>query len=160
MAGRKKSKDKCATKGCRRKLVADGLCGKCAVAAVDLDAPLPDIVPTEPVKFRDPEDAARKLTQIELLKLGKLGAELEKALLQLRLFRYEMAEVQQQAEKQLRERMGQMEQERKVRTEELQQARNQYDQLTLDLSAKYGIADPKKMIVDTETGLIHEADSI
>jgi hypothetical protein len=150
MARTKKAKEKCATKGCRRKLVADGFCAKCAAAAVDLNA----------MKFEDPEDAARKLSQVELLRLGKAGAELEKSLMHVRLFRYELVEVRQQAEQQLREKLEQMEQERKIRTEQVQHARKQYDDLTFTLSQKYGVADPKKMIVDTETGLIHEADSI
>lgn len=142
-----RKQDRCATKGCRRKPAADGMCAKCAAG-------------TEPVKFPDPEDAARRLSQVELLKLGKAGAELEKSLLHLRIFKYELMEVRQQAEQQLREKLEQMEQERKVRAEQLQYARKQYDELTLDLSQKHGVADPKKMVVDTETGLIHEADSI
>ena len=160
MPKKAKKADKCATKGCRRKVIAKGKCAKCAAATVDLDAPLPEIVAKKQPVFKDPLDSARRLTQVELLKLSKLGANLESSLLQIRLFKYELMEVKQVAEQQLREKLEQMEQERKTRVERMQQLRKQYDQLTSELSKKYGVEDPKKMIVDTETGLIHEADSI
>lgn len=149
---KKAKNDKCKTKGCRRKVIANGMCTKCSADAAPEAA--------EEAKFPDPLDAARRLTQVELLKLGKIGAELENAMLQVRLSKYELADVKQAAEQQLREQIQQMEQERQARLAKMQRARRQYDDLTSKLSEKYGVKDPKKMIVDTETGLIREADSI
>lgn len=153
---RKKSK-RCAMKGCRRLAREAGdTCGKCvqkkAVAQLEPSArPQGDIVP---------EAKPRQLTRVELLELGKLGAELEKSMLELRLHKYEMMEAQQAAEKKLREHLAELDRQRQQRAEDLQASRKRYDQLTLELSRKYRVEDPKKMIVDTETGLIHEAGSI
>lgn len=143
MAKAKKAQ-KCARRGCRR-VARDGeFCSKCA----------PKNVPIDPL------DAARRLTALELAKLGRLGAELQNALLQMRLTQYELQDARVQAEQKLNELLRAKDQERQVKAEELQRARKQYDQLTLELSKKYGIEDPKKMVVDTDTGLIHDAGSI
>lgn len=144
MAKSKKAPAKCSKRGCRRVAREGEFCLKCAPK-------------NKPI---DPLDAAKRLSALELARLGKLGAELQNSMLQLRLSQYELKEMRAQAELQIQEALRAKDQERQQRAEELQHARRQYDQLTLELSKKYGVSDPKKMVVDTETGIIHDASSM
>lgn len=146
MARKKKAKTesvKCAKRGCRRVARDGDFCRKCGTTRARLD----------------PSDNAVKLTGQELARLGKAVAEFETAQLRVRLGFFEVQELKREFERQLQEKLRAKDEERKLRAEELQRVKKIYDLLTLELSQKYGISDPKKMAVDTETGLIRDADT-
>jgi uncharacterized membrane protein YccC len=131
------------------------MCGKCSAAA-NYEATAED----KQDGSTDPLDVCRRLTRLELLQLGKLSVEMEKAMLQIRLFGYDVRDIRAAAEQQLAQKLEAKEQERKAHAEHLQRIRAQYDALTLELSKRHGIDDPKCMVVDPETGIIHDSRNI
>jgi hypothetical protein len=147
MAKKVSKSARCRTSGCRRVAQGDGLCRGCTDRQ-------------EAAAPKDPMDVAKRLTREELLLLGKLSAEVEKELLMLKIIKMEAMELQREAEAALKEKMAAKERERQIHAEALAGTRRQYDALTLGLSKKHGIDDPKKMVVDTETGVIHDASTI
>lgn len=148
-------KEKCKEAGCRRVAGADGRCGKCREADGNVTS---DVVQKDAPT--DPSDACKRLTRMELLQLGKLSAEIEKALMQLRLFQYDVRDLQASAEEQLRQALQAKEVERKDHAEYLRRIRSEYAALTLELSKRHGIDDPKCMVVDPDTGVIHDSRTL
>lgn len=147
MARKTTKQARCSAAGCRRVAHDGGLCGRCTDQQ-------------EAASPKEPLDVVKRLTREELLLLGKLGAEVEKELLMLKIIKLEAMELQREAEEALKEKMAAKERERQIHAEALAGTRRQYDALTLGLSKKHGIDDPKKMVVDTETGVIHDASTI
>lgn len=136
-----KKRPKCAQQGCRRVSRDGDYCKTCAKK-----------------RPKDTMDAVKKLTAVELARLGQLGAELDAAMLSVKLSHYELRDAKIELERQVAEKMSKKEEERRLKADALQRVRKQYDMLTFGLSKKYGISDPKKMVVDTESGLIRDAD--
>jgi hypothetical protein len=97
-----------------------------------------------------------RLTETEVLKLGKLSAELQKELLSAKTILLEGQAYRSKVEEELKKR-------EEIRLAHVQNARTikeQYDQLTGELAKKYGIESPERMIVDPDTGVVRDSQTI
>ena len=120
---------------------------------------------------QNPLDAAVRLTATELLKLGKISAEMRLALVNARVAVFEAKELQAKAEAEvakkqeavriwLDEELRKREGVRLAHLDEAKRLRAIYDQLTSLLATKYGIEDPKHMVVDPDTGVIRDSRNL
>lgn len=116
---------------------------------------------------RDPLEAVVRLTETELLKLGKISAEVRLEILSARMAVFEAQEIRSKAEAEVRKREEEMkawaqtelEKKDQARTAHLQEAnrlRQLHDHLTAELAKKYGIEEPNSMLVDPETGVVRD----
>lgn len=101
---------------------------------------------------QNPMEVATRLTEVELMKLGKLNSDIQVALLNSKMRAIEGREIRVRAEEEIRQKEG----ERQLFMNEAKQLRASYDAFTVVLSTKYGIADPGKMVVDPDTGVIRD----
>lgn len=119
----------------------------------------------------DPLDAAVRLTETELYKLGKISAEMRLELVNARVAVFEGMELKAKAEAEiakkqeavkvwLEEELRKREGNRLAHLGEAQRLRGLYDQLTSLLAVKYGIEDPKHMVVDPDTGVIRDSRNL
>lgn len=100
----------------------------------------------------DPANSVRRLDESELLKLGKISAEMEAALLKAKLAGVQVQELRARAEEDIRKKGV----ERQEYLNEARRLKASYDTLTTLLATKYEIDDPNKMVVDPDTGVIRD----
>jgi len=116
-------------------------------------------------------DSALRLTETELLRLGKISAEMRLALLSVRVAVFEAREIKAKAESELRAREAELkawaqtelekkEQERAAHLQESHELRKSYDHLTAELAERYGIEDPNSMVVDPYTGVVRDSKNL
>jgi len=116
---------------------------------------------------QNPMDAVTKLTEVELLKLAKFNSDLQLALLNTKLATLDMQTLQRVADAEMnriREKMledvGRKDEERKGFIAESKALKSSYDAFTEVIATKYGIADPGKMVVDPDTGVIRDLSNL
>lgn len=105
---------------------------------------------------QNPMDVVPRLTEVELLKLGKLNSDMQVALLNAKMTAIDGRELRARAESEIQKK----EEERQAFMNEARQLKNSYDAFTAVLATKYGIDDPSKMIVDPDTGVIRDLSHI
>jgi hypothetical protein len=119
----------------------------------------------------DPLDVTVRLTETELLRLGKISAEIQLAMVSARIAVYEGLEAKSKAEADLKKREEEVraavastiqakESERTVHVQEAQRLRKLYGELTEKLANKYGIDNPNSMVVDPDTGVVRDSRNL
>ncbi|NNL47881.1 MAG: hypothetical protein HKO76_05905 [Acidimicrobiia bacterium] len=116
---------------------------------------------------QNPMDVVPRLTEVELLRLGKFNSDMQNAILSAKLAAIEGRELKSKAENEVRvfqERADteicKKEEERKSHSEEAKKLKASFDAFTTVLATKYGIDDPSKMVVDPDTGVIRDLRDI
>ena len=120
---------------------------------------------------RDPLDSVVRLTETELLRLGKINAEVRLEILSARMAVFEAQEIRSKAEAEVRKREEEMkawaeaelekkDQARAAHLQEAHRLRRSHEHLAAELAKKYGIEDPNSMIVDPDTGVLRDKQNL
>lgn len=103
-------------------------------------------------KFVNPEDVVIKLEQNELLLIGKLSAEIREALANAKYTAAEMGDIKRNAEAMIASK----EATRQELLAEAKRIQGEYGRIMEELASKYGVDDPKHMLIDPVTGVVRD----
>lgn len=101
-------------------------------------------------------DHVHRLDQIEALKFGKLDAEMRNLAQGLKLISYEIQDVRRQAD----DRIATLELNKKKIAADLERARPEYQALLKEIAERHGIDDPKNLLIDPDSGIVHDSRSL
>jgi septal ring factor EnvC (AmiA/AmiB activator) len=98
-------------------------------------------------------DKVMKMTQIEALQFGKLDAEIRNQLQGMKLVDHQLLELKRKYQ----EDVAQLTNLKAHHEDSVKHLRPQYQDLVNTLAKKYGINDPKRMVIDPDSGTVRDA---